>query len=493
MSKYNRRNFIKSASTVGGIGILAGAHTVNSATTSHSNITTAELASGITSVHEEYCPGDVRRYLTSNDLSSYKTGELTRYKEYSSENANDQDVRYALQAAHDQGNQIGGARPYLPGGGWVISAPIHPCQLGMHGESSLNSVIRCNGCDAFVIQGHIKWNGRPARVFEKFGIDSLHGDLCKDKWGFRFESAAENKIGFTVRDMEIGINGPFGGGFYLTNLYRAHIENVGMTDISCMVQIVGQVVQATFRNVMSNNDNPAPSSVIKPYGINIQERDGIVCENIVFENCAYIGGEIGIHHIAGVHIEFLNFDTETTKYGALIEAECYMHGGIMGCSKYANEWTGIKRIKRENSGISVPHDGTIFDSVDVNALNQPRIPNSSYGFDFGDDNGRMIHGVVIKNCRIRGHVASFTDGIRGRHLREATIEDNFFRSDCFTGRAMNIDGRRLHVNKNSCPGEVIEIQDGNRNDNACGEIKYNDCRTLTTNFSNLTRWTIVDL
>lgn len=363
----------------------------------------------------------------------------------------------------------------------------------MHGESSLNSVIRCNGCDAFVIQGHIDWSGRPARVFEKFGIDSLHGDLCKDNWGFKFEPATKNKIGFTVRDLEIGIKGPFGGGFYLTNLYRAHIENVGMTDISCMVQIVGRVVQATFRNVMSNNDDPASSTVISPYGINIQEKEGLVCENIVFENCAYIGGEIGIYHLAGAHIEFLNFDTETTKYGAFIEAECYMHGGIMGCSKDANEWTGIKRIKRAGYGISVPHDGTIFDSVDVNTLNRPSLPNSSYGFDLGDDSAQMIHGVIIKNCRIRGDQASMADGIRGRHLREATIEDNLFRSDCFIGRAMNIDGRRLFINRNSCPGEVIEVQDGDRNDNACGEIKYNDCRTLTTNLSEPSKWQIVDL
>lgn len=433
--------------------------------------TAAEAAASVTPTNLSYMPGNVRRY------GAVATGSSSS------------DDQPAIQSAHDQARQVGGVRPYLPSGRYRITSTINPCQLGMYGESSKTSVLECVGCHAFTIPSNAGWD-RAAPVFEKFGISS-QSSSCDSKFAFYFGgvgsgASAIYNSGFTVRDVEIGLSGRMGGGFYLKDLFRANVENVGMTHVSRMIQIVGTVVQCVFRNVRSNNDNAG--TALSRYGISTEVAtysNGIgVCENIVFVDCAYIRGSRGINHQAGSHIEFINFDCETDGYGAVINAECYMHGGIIAPSPGTGDWIGISR------GVSIPvsYDGTIFDCVDVNTLNTPSSPAQSYGFDLGDGSA-PVYGLIIRGCRIRGTASSLADGIRGRILRDATIEDNFFETSCFVGTPINIHGRRLFINRNRVPAGAIIIQDGG-DASACGEITYNECSSLSTTLISPSRWTI---
>lgn len=431
--------------------------------------TVAEIAAGITPANLSHAPGNVRRYGAVGDGST--------------------DDTLAIQKSHDQGRQSSGVRPYLPSGAWKITSSINPCQLGMYGEGSKTSLLKCVGCHAFNVPSNAGWD-RPAAVFEKLGIDSL-ATSCDSKFAFYFGgvgsgSSAVYNSGFTVRDIEIGRNGRMGGGFYIKDLFRANVENVGMTNVSRMIQIVGSVVQCVFRNVRSNNDSAG--TALSRYGISTESAtysNGVgVCENIAFVDCAYIRGSRGINHQAGSHIEFINFDSETDGYGAVINAECYMHGGIIAPSPATGDWIGIFR------GVNIPvaYDGTIFDSVDINTLNTPNSPAQSYGFELGDGTA-PVFGLIIRGCRIRGTTASLADGIRGRILRDATIEDNFFETGCFVGTPINIHGRRLFVNRNRVPAGAIIIQDGG-DASACGEITYNECSSLSTTLISPSRWTI---
>jgi hypothetical protein len=432
-------------------------------------ITAAETAAGSVVTNTSFPPGDVRRYGGIGDGIVNDTS--------------------AIQAAHNQAKQPRGARPFLPAGQWKITTAINPSQLGMYGEGSKFSLLKCQGCQAFQIPSNAGWD-RPAAVFELFGIDSL-GNSCDGLFAFHFPGVAPGATavynsGFTVRDIEIGRMGRFGGGFFLKDVFRANIENVGLTDVSCMIQIVGSVCQCKFRNVTSNNDNAG--TTMSRYGISTSTAtyaSGVgVCENIVFTDCAYIRGNRGIEHQAGAHVEFINFDCETSSIGANINAECYMHGGIVAPSPGTTSWVGIRR----GVNPSVSYDGTIFDCVDVNTLNALSQPFQSYGFDLGDQVS-PVHGVIIRGCRIRGTPSSMADGIRGAIVRDATIEDNFFETGCFAGTAINLAGRRLFVNRNRVPGGTVSVQDGG-DALACGEITYNECTTLMTTLVNPSRWTI---
>ena len=431
--------------------------------------TDAENDAGIVPANTTFLPGDVRRYGGIGDGSANDTT--------------------AIQLAHNQGKQLDGARPYLPPGRWRISAPVNPCQLGMYGDGARTSIIQCVGCHAFEIPSNAGWD-RPAPVFEQFGINSV-GNSCDGKFAFYFPGVASGAApvynsGFTVRDVEIGQGGRMGGGFYLKDVFRANVENVGMSHVSRMIQIVGSVVQCSFRNVRSNNDSSG--STLSRYGISTElatyANTIMVCENITFTDCAYIRGQRGINHTAGSHVEFNNFDAETNQYGAFINAECSMRGGILGCSPGTGDWIGIFR------GVNIPvsYDGTVFDGVDINTLNATSAPAQSYGFELGDGSA-PVHGVVIRNCRVRGTPSSLADGIRGRSVRDATIEDNFFETACFIGTPINIHGRRLFVNRNRIPGGTIVVTD-NGDATACGEIEYNECTTLIATLTAPTRWTV---
>jgi hypothetical protein len=450
--------------------------------------TRAEELANVVPADTTYLPGDVRRYGGIGDGIA--------------------DDRVAIQRAHDQGKisaigreaepdeSLSGARPYLPPGRWRITGPIFPCSLGMYGDGARSSILECFNCNAFVIHtdGSL-WNRRSG-AFELFGIEGgavtdEEGDVvewtCNNHFAFYFPGAgggSDRNSGFTVRDLAID---GFGGGFYLQDLFRATIENVGLTAVFCMIRLVGSVVQCSIRNVRSNNDDidtQGRTSVFPRCGILTEPVGTTVCENVSFTDCAYIRGEYGIKHTAGLCVTFNNIDTETSHYGAYIDAECTMRGGILGTSNNAANWIGIFR------GVHIPvsYNGTVFDGVDVNTLNATSAPAQSYGFELGDGSA-PVHGLVIRNCRIRGTPASLADGIRGRSLRDATIEDNFFETACFVGTPININGRRMFVNRNRIPGGTIVIQDGG-DTAACGEIEYNECTSLLTTLTAPTRWTI---
>lgn len=442
--------------------------------------TWAESVAGVVPADTTRLPGDVRRYGGVGDGIANDTN--------------------AVQQAHAQGKQtwIGlvpqggkvksGARPYLPPGRWLITSPIDPCPLGMYGDGACSSSLVCDGCSAFVIPTNGSLWNRRSGAFELFGIEGS-GNTCYNNFAFYFPGAgggSDRNSGFTVRDLAID---GFGGGFRLQDVARVTVENVGLTAVFCMIHLKGEVLQGSFRNVRSNNndiDDQNRTSSLLRYGIRTEADGPRVCENVTFTDCAYIRGQRGIHHTAGLCVTFQNIDTETTHCGAYIGAECTMRGGILGSSATAGDWIGIIR----SANIPVSYNGTVFDGVDINTLNATSAPFQSYGFELGDGTA-PVHGLVIRNCRIRGTAGSLADGIRGRLLWDATIEDNFFETACFV-TAINIQGRRMFVNRNRIPGGTIVVQDGG-DTAACGEIEYNECTTLVTTLINPARWTVKNL
>lgn len=435
--------------------------------------TAAEQAAGVSVVNALYPPGNVLRYGTNTTPGTT-------------------DMTVAIQAAHNQGAQSSGVRPYLPTGSYLITTAINPCVLGMYGDGAKFSKIICNACNAFTIPSNAGWD-RPQVVFELFGIDSNNGTSCDSNWAFYFGgvasgAAAAYNSGFVARDLAIGRNGRMGGGFYLKDVFGANVDEVICTHVSRMIQIVGSVVQSTFYRVRSFNDGAG--TALSQYGISTETATysgatTLTPENLHFVDCSYIRGVRGINHTAGFVITFENFDTEADEYGALLGANCEIRDGILAPGSGATAWVGIFRT----SGIADADDGTIIDGVDINCLRAPGTPASSYGIDAGDGVS-PVNGLIIRNCRVRGIANSLESAFRGRILADCTFHDNLIRTSVVTGtNDVNVTGERLFFSRNRNASGVWSISDAGSS-SAYGEVMHNQITTLTSTFTTRANWRV---
>lgn len=332
--------------------------------------------------------------------------------------------------------------------------------------------------------------GRRSVILENFSIDST--GLCDGYYAFYAGGVASGATpmynsGINIRNIDIGVSGRFGGGFYIKDCFRLNVDNVGLNNVTHMIRIVGSVVQAKFRNVTANNDSQA--TTLSAYGISTEGAtysSGLLGpENIRFIDCSYILGDRAINHTQGLAVEFVNMDGETKDYGAYINAPCVVRGGVFGPSPPANSWTGVYR----GVNISENYDGTIFEDVDVQVFRDPGSPSTSYGFDLGDGVS-PVYGLIMQRCRVRGTVNSIAHAIRGRQLFDATISDCLLKAAVTTGTEIDISGcRRLFLERNRVTGGVITVNDGGE-PTAYGTVFNNQCATLNTTLTSSDNWTI---
>lgn len=399
------------------------------------------------------------------------------------------DSTAALLAAIATGRLV-----YLDGF-YRISTSLSTLLAGMVGDGAQKSGLICDGVHGITLPSNLGLSRRAMRL-EGFAIDAL-GANCDDKFaiyapGVAVAAAAVYNSGLDVAGLSIGQSSRMGGFMYLKDFFRVNVQDVGCTDVNQMIRLVGSVVQAKFRNVTSNND----AAALTGGATLITTKKGIVTaaatyasgtltpENIRAIDCSYIRGDRGIDHAAGLDVEFENFDAEADTYGALLNAPCTMRGGILVPGTGATAWTGVLR----GVSLSDPDDGTVLDGVDVNALRAPGTPGSSYGFDFGDGVS-PVYGAVMRNCRVRGLANSLQSAVRGRDLRDFTMEDNFVRTSAIISDDVSLIGRRLFVNRNRIVGGTLVISDGGEA-TAYGDIKNNQVATLTTTLTTNDNWTL---
>jgi hypothetical protein len=421
--------------------------------------------------------------LSASDVNTrYEYGNLLRYKADPTGVANSDLAVTRCQAA--------GYRVYAPRGTYLFNSTIAVKAPGFYGDGPNLTKLKFAGVDAFTLSSS-EGLDRPACVIESFSVDATTSTNCAGKYFFNAPgvaslAAAVYNSGITVRDIEVGRNAKFGGGFYIKDVFRLNVERIGFTDVSHMIRLVGSVVQCSFRNVKSNNDSAA--TTLSRYGISTESATYsgatvLTPESIDFVDCAHIRGERGINHTAGLHIHFEKFDCESEVYGALLNAPCKLTKGILGSSPAATAWTGVFL------GVSpAEHDMRVLDSVEINALNVPATPTSSYGIDAGDGVS-PVRGVVIKNCMIQGATNSLQSAVRGRILNDFTLEDCGIETDVVTGAndvsITSSTGLSLRNNRNT--SGVWSITDGG-DAAAYGEIDKNRITTLTFTPTTRANW-----
>lgn len=424
--------------------------------------TNAEILASVTPVNTAYVPGHIYRYGVNTVPG---TTEMAT----------------AVQAAHNQGKQSGGARPYLPGDDVLISTTIDPCRLGMYGAGSQRSRLICNACHAFTISSAAGWD-RPQAVFEQFAVDSNNGTSCDANFVFYFGgvgsgAAAVYNSGFIARDITIGRNHRMGGGFYLKDVFSANISNISMTDVSRGVQIVGSVVQCTFENISAFGDNAG--TTLSRYGCSTESAlyagsTTLTPEHITTKDCSWIVFDRGVNHTAGLDVNFYDTDTQTISFGMFLDAPCDVKGGIhVPHTAGVTGWVGIR------FGVSPgTKDARFVESAHILVGNTPGTVASSYAFDIGDGVSPCF-GAFIRTCRVTGNAASLQNLIRGRICKEVEI------SSCVLDHAVAsssdialTSAQRVRCVFNHCSGGTFAIGDGG-DATATGQVEFNQISTLT--------------
>jgi hypothetical protein len=388
----------------------------------------------------------------------------------------------AIQAALNTGKKV-----KLFPGTYRITQPLSVTSGGLQGSGSKSTQIICDATHGIQILAN-QLLDRFACVVSDLGIRSMTGTDCDNKFAFYVPgvaggAASAYNSGITVERVDIGRVGRMGGGFYLKDTFRCNIQNIGMTDVSRMIQLVGSNVQMKVRNVTSNNDSAG--TTLSRYGISTEtaaysDIGTAGPENVRFIDCSYIRGTRGINHTTGLGIEFINFDTEADEYGAFINAPCILRGGVLAPGTGATAWVGVSR------GVSIadPDDGTIIEDVDINCLRSPATPASSYGLDAGDGVS-PVYGLVVRDLRIRGTAGSLQSAIRARLMSgDGGFYGNKIRSAVCLGTEVDIQsGRTLVMEDNIVPSGIIHVSDDG-DTTAGGRIANNTASTLTTSLSS---------
>lgn len=297
---------------------------------------------------------------------------------------------------------------YIPGGTYRISSPITAPPSGMFGDGPGSTVILCNGCSAIVFPSNLGLS-RSACIITRMRFASV-GTTCDALFaisapGVAAGAAPVYNSGITFTDVSFF---RFGGCFYIKDCFEFNVDRVIATACTRVVQLVGSVVQSYFSRISAFSDT-APT-VLSHWGFSTESAtysSGVMTpEHITTRDLSLIRFDYGIRHGAGLSIAFYDTDSETYVCGAYLVAPCTVRGGIIGASPGPFGWTGIQRVNTDFEYAN----GVLIDNVEINTLNMPGAPGSSFGIDIGDGVIRSV-GTTVRNVKIKGQPASLNAAI----------------------------------------------------------------------------------
>lgn len=427
--------------------------------------TVAEIAAAVIPVnYADYDPGNILRYGTN-------TTPLTT------------DMTAAFQAAHSQGRQTTGARPFLPSGQYLITAATDPCKLGMYGEGPVGTRIYCNNCNLFTVSSGANWD-RPQVIFEQFSVNSHDGTSCDDNYVFFFGGVANGAApvynsGFIARDIAIGREHRFGGCFFLKDIFGGLIENISVTDATQVFQITGSVVQTRICHVRALLGDEGQGSGLANIGLRTDTATYagptvLTPEALTVEDCSFIVFGVGVQHNAGLDINFFNIDVQAITTGLSLNSPCDFGGAIIiPHSTGVTAWTGV--LIGVSPGVN---DIRSLRNIDITMGNMPGTPGSSYGFDLGDGVS-PVFGVIMRECSVKGLANSLQNLVRGRINSDLTIENCTLVEAVAISTALVLTSViRLQLNFNQCPTGTFAVGDGG-GPTATGMIVGNQIAALT--------------
>lgn len=348
------------------------------------------------------------------------------------------DDTIALGKARDAANTVG-KRLFIPAGTYLISSDFVPPTAGMYGDSQQTTYILCSGCSAVKIPPTMAL-GRASCIIEKLSLIAV-GTTCTALPAINIPGVASGAhsafiSGLTIRDIYMGANGnTFGTGIYAKDIFILLVEDVTMTNVTNPCIAAGKVVQSMWRNVVAYNNGTGIGfqTVIATYS-DIAGNQGP--EHLTTIDCCWISFARGINHVAGsLMIAFIDTDIQSVNYGAILQAPCYMHGGLVGADPLSAAWSGVY-IPTYSSD---PSGGIVLRDIEFNPLSLVSNPTSTFLINLGD-NVTAIPGIVISGCRFRfGAAGGYGNAIFGRKIASVVIENCLFDANVL-GDVLNLTG-----------------------------------------------------
>lgn len=387
--------------------------------------------------------------------------------------------------------QSAGYRVYAPRGTYRFDSTIAVKAPGFIGDGPNLTFLRFVGVDAFTLASN-EGISRPQCVISGFSVDASAATNCDSKFVFKAAgvataAAAVYNSGIVVRDITIGRNNRFGGAFYVKDVFSMNVENISMTDVTRGIQLVGSVVQCSFRNISAFSDNAG--SALSSIGFSTESATYsgaavLTPEHITTKDCSWIVFTTGISHTAGLDINIYDTDVQTVTTGIVLNAPCDLNGAvILPHSAGVTTWTGI------SLGVSPgTKDARYISNVDITVANTPGTPSGSYGIDIGDG-ASPCYGVFITRSRIKGNAASLQSLIRGRICKELDISYCVMDDDVALSTEVSLAStQRLSMLFNHCAGGTFAVGDGG-DSAATGMILFNQIDTLTLSpITTRTNW-----
>lgn len=336
---------------------------------------------------------------------------------------------------------------YLPAGVYRIVGGLVMRNNSLTGDGPSATYINVDSAAHGIFIPNGSFNSREVKRFSGFAIGSYNGKTL-DKYAFYFEptpagQAVKYNAGISISDVEIGGQGNYGGGIYMSDCSKIDVTNVGMTMVNNPISLIGSTIQSTFINVSCFLEDAAPNSPTLPNtGLIMDYRNDYAGgklmgpESTKLIACSFVRYNIGVEYRFGLYAVFDKLDVDYYKqYGFLLKYEsCRILNSWMSTATTNAKAVAIKLIP---SGFT-PGDLYIQNNQ-INAYNV--LDSTSNAIELGDNAVspyRFSWGGHIYGNTFTGPAGAWNYGIQADRTRGIVIRDNVMADGLCTKKAINL-------------------------------------------------------
>jgi hypothetical protein len=362
-----------------------------------------------------------------------KLRESVSVKDFGAKGDGATDDTAAIQAAATLGVDV-----FIPAGTYKINGSISPnANTAFFGVGYASQIKQFANAPFFIFPIVA---GRNKKHFRNFAC-LTNGNVAASQPVFSFPgtpsgAAVVYTSGYEFSSITIGNGDNIGCGFFLSDTFRCDIHDISMTNVSCMVDMVGNVVQCSLARIFNNNDS-GHSGYGKNIGFDTAYKSTYLDalsrgpENTQIINCGAVSHNIGAR-ITGLFIHLKDNDLDFCTTNGII------YGGGSGIS-FLDNYIASSTASSGFVGILVPNTASAQEPVIVRGniiYAYSSLSGASTGIRYGDGNVSPYsepEGAVISDNFIKAPSAYWEFGIDlDRNVKVSCNNNNIINGSCRT-------------------------------------------------------------
>lgn len=304
---------------------------------------------------------------------------------------------------------------FIPKGIYKINGSI-TCSGSsyFYGEGDSSQLVQYAAAPVFIFP---TVSGRNQKHFRNFSVLG-NGDILSTVYVFSFPGVASLAAvtytsGYHFSGITLGNGEKIGGGWSLSDTFRCSIHDIGMTSVSCPINIIGSVVQSSITRVFNNND-ANHSGIGKNIGVDMAYKTyntgDLGPENIQIHNCGLVVHDIGVR-AAGLFIIVADNDIDFAGTSGIVYTGGDGH-------TYRNNYVASLSASADFVGIHVPRTTLLQQPINIignHIMAYDVLSGNSAAIRIGDGNvtpfGEQQGAVVKDNHIYAGVVLAWEFGI----------------------------------------------------------------------------------